>query len=248
MPDTLQSTSKPKLELEYLKGPHGRWYEFKFVFLVFKDFIRGLRKLHFLGPCITVFGSARFKEDHEYYVLAREMGKRIAEYGFGVVTGGGPGIMEAANRGAKDVNGKSIGINVELPFEQHPNPYLDKMVLIKHFFVRKVFLLKYSFGFVIMPGGFGTLDEMYETMTLIQTKKIPWFPIVLMGKSYWKDTIEQMEVMDYHKTISPEDDEMLLVTDDPEEAMNFLTDRIDKYSPKWPKIKPKWWLGEEKLD
>jgi uncharacterized protein (TIGR00730 family) len=231
-------------ELEYLRGPHGRWYEIRFVFQVFYDFINGFRRLHFLGPCISIFGSARFKEDHAYYQLARQMGNRVATLGFGVMTGGGPGIMEAANRGAKDAGGKSFGVNIELPFEQSPNPYLDKMVTIKHFFVRKVFLFKYSFGFIILPGGFGTLDEMFEAMTLIQTKKMPWFPIVLMGTDYWKDVIEQMEVMDYHKTISPDDDEMLLVTDDPDKAMAFLMDRIEKYSPKASRIKPKWWLGE----
>lgn len=231
-------------ELEYLKGPHSRWYEFRFIFDVFRDFFRGIRKLHFLGPSITIFGSARFDETHPHYQLAREMGKRVAQKGFVVVTGGGPGIMEAANRGAKDAGGKSIGVNIQLPFEQHPNPYLDRMVLIKHFFVRKVFLLKYSFGFIILPGGFGTLDEMFETMTLIQTKKIPWFPIVLMGKEYWKNMIEQMEVMDYHKTISPEDDEMLLITDNPDEAIAFLMSMIQKYSPKQERIKPRWWLGE----
>ncbi|MBS3915964.1 MAG: TIGR00730 family Rossman fold protein [Bacteroidetes bacterium] len=230
--------------LDYLKGPHSRGYEFRFVFQVFYDFINGFRKLHFLGPSITIFGSARFKEGHPFYDLARIMGRRVAELGFAVVTGGGPGIMEAANRGAKDIGGKSIGVNIELPFEQNPNPYLDKMVQIKHFFVRKVFLFKYSFGFIILPGGFGTLDEMFEALTLIQTKKMPWFPVVLMGTEYWKDTIEQLDVMDYHKTISPEDDEMLLVTDDPEKAMEFLADRINRYAPPVVHIKPKWWLGE----
>lgn len=230
--------------MEFLKGPHGRWYEFRFVFDVFMDFINGFRKLHFVGPCITIFGSARFGKEHPYYKLARQMGNKVATLGFNVVTGGGPGIMEAANLGAKDAGGRSIGVNIELPFEQDPNPYLDKMVRIKYFFVRKVFLLKYSFGFVILPGGFGTLDEMFETMTLIQTKKIPWFPIVLMGKDYWKDVIEQMAVMEQHKTISPMDDQMLLITDDPDEAIGFLIDRIDKYAPKKLRFKPRWWLGE----
>lgn len=231
-------------ELDYLKGPHSRGYEFRFVFQVFYDFINGFRKLHFLGPCITIFGSARFKQEHKYYKLARTMGTKCAELGFGVMTGGGPGIMEAANRGAKEGGGKSIGVNIELPFEQRPNPYLDRMVQIKHFFVRKVFLFKYSFGFVILPGGFGTLDEMFEALTLIQTKKMPWFPVVLMGTDYWKDVIEQLEVMNYHQTISPEDDEMLLVTDDAEKAMEFLTDRIKRFAPPVVTLKPKWWLGE----
>lgn len=234
-----------KLEINFLKGPQNRFQELTFAFRIFFDFFSGVRRMHFLGPCVSVFGSARFGEGHEYYDLARTMGRKIASLGFGVMTGGGPGIMEAANRGAKDVNGKSFGVNIELPHEQEPNPYLDKWVAIKYFFVRKVFLFKYSFGFVIMPGGFGTMDEMFEALTLIQTKKMPWFPVVLMGKTYWKDIFDLMEVMGAHKAISPEDDDMLFITDDPDEAMSFLVDKINRFAPKVKRFKPKWWLGEK---
>lgn len=236
--------SKP-LDVEYLKGPHSRWYELRFVIRVFFDFIRGYRKLHFLGPCVAIFGSARFKEDHAYYALAREMGKRLGQLGFGIMTGGGPGIMEAANRGARDVGAKSIGVNIVLPFEQKPNPYLDRWVEIDYFFVRKVMMFKYSFGFVIMPGGFGTIDEMFEALTLIQTKKIPWFPVVLMGTEYWKDVIEQIEKMGKLNAISPQDDDMLLVTDNPDEAMAFLEQKIGAFATRKSRFKPLWWLGEK---
>lgn len=173
------------------------------------------------------------------------MGKRVSELGFGVITGGGPGIMEAANRGAKDANGLSLGVNISLPFEQKPNPYLDKWVEIKYFFVRKVFLFKYSYGFIILPGGFGTADEMFETLTLIQTKKMPWFPVVLMGKDFWKPLIQQMQAMDTEGTISPEDDDMLLISDDPEEAIQFISDLIKEHAPKKKHLRPVWWLGEK---
>ncbi len=234
-----------KMEIDFLSGPHGRLYELTFSFRVFWEFIKGYRKLHFIEPCLTIFGSARFGEEHEYYKLGREMGKRVAGLGFGVITGGGPGIMEAANRGAKEAGGVSIGVNIKLPFEQKPNPYLDKWVEIKYFFVRKVFLFKYSFGFVIMPGGFGTIDEMFEALTLIQTRKMPWFPVVLMGTEYWKPLLQQIQLMDEQGTISPHDDEMLMVTDDPEEAIAFISDTIRKFAPKKTRIKPRWWLGEK---
>ena len=147
----------------YLDGPKSRGFELSFAFRVFWQFIRGFRKLHFIGPCITVFGSARFKEDHKFYIAAREFGKRISELGFVTMTGGGPGIMEAANRGAFENGGISVGCNVQLPFEQHPNPYMNKWITFEHFFVRKVLLIKYSYAFIIMPGGFGTMDEFFET-------------------------------------------------------------------------------------
>ena len=148
------------------------------------EFIRGFRALHFLPPCVTVFGPACFQEDHPHYLLAREMGHALSRMGFTVMTGGGPGIMEAANRGAKDAGGFSVGCNIHLPKEQKPNAYLDRTVTLHHFFVRKVLLLKYSYAFVVMPGGFGTMDEFFETLTLIQTGKISDFPVVLMGKDY----------------------------------------------------------------
>ena len=152
---------------ELLGGPNRRWRDLCLLFGVMRDFLRGFRGLHFVGPCITVFGSARFDENHRYYQMARELGAKISRRGFTVMTGGGPGIMEAANRGAKDAAGRSVGCNIELPNEQGHNPFLDRWVTMKHFFVRKVLLVKYSYGFVIMPGGFGTMDEMFETLTLI---------------------------------------------------------------------------------
>ena len=173
------------------------------------------------GPCITVFGSARFKEDHPYYIKAREFGKRIAELGFTTITGGGPGIMEAANRGAFENNGKSVGCNIQLPFEQKENPYVQKSVTFEHFFVRKVLLVKYSYAFVIMPGGFGTMDEFFETLTLVQTKTISQFPIVLFGKEYFQPLLENIEWMSQQGTISKEDMSLVLITDSVDEAMQL---------------------------
>src|SRR6185312_5238121 len=168
----------------FLEGPHARSYELRRLFRIAADFIRGFRGLHFVGPCVTVFGSARF-QDHRYYEMAREMGSRLGRAGFTILTGGGPGIMEAANRGAREVAARSIGCNIILPKEQKPNPYLDRWVEFRYFFVRKLLLEKYSYAFVAMPGGLGTLDEIFETSVLIQTGKMKDFPFVLMGKSFW---------------------------------------------------------------
>lgn len=216
------------VEREFLSGPHSRWREFTFVLRVLLEFIRGFRTLHFVGPCIAVFGSARFAQDHPYYQLARDVGYRLGEMGFTVMTGGGPGIMEAANRGAKDADATSIGCNIELPHEQHANPYLDVSIDFEHFFVRKVMLVKYSLGFVIMPGGMGTLDELFETVTLIQTKKITSFPIVVMGRDYYKDIQELIDVMIERGTISEHDRKLLLFTDDVDEAMEHLRKNVVK--------------------
>jgi uncharacterized protein (TIGR00730 family) len=169
----------------FLEGPRSRFEEFITLLKVMRDFLRGFRVLHFVGPCVTVFGSARIKPDDPNYELARKMGAAIARLGFTVMTGGGPGIMEAANRGAKEVGGRSVGCNIELPFEQPGNPYLDRCVRMHYFFVRKALLVKYSYAFVVMPGGAGTLDELFEAVTLIQTGKIKNFPIVIMGTDYW---------------------------------------------------------------
>jgi uncharacterized protein (TIGR00730 family) len=211
-----------------LSGPLSRLKELSLLVGVFRDFVRGLRALHFVGPCITVFGSARFQEDHPYYKLARELGGAIARMGFTVMTGGGPGIMEAANRGAKDVGGRSIGCNIRLPFEQSPNPHLDRWVTIDYFFVRKVLLMKYSYGFVIMPGGFGTLDEMFEALTLIQTKKVKNFPVVVMGSEFWSEMKDLIDHMVKGATISPEDIELICWTDSVPEAIAHLRDRAIK--------------------
>ena len=215
-------------EIEFLQGPHSRWREFVFVVSVFVEFIRGVRKLHFLGPCVTIFGSARFKEDHEHYESSKQMGAAVARLGFNVMTGGGPGVMEAANRGAKEAGGRSIGCNIMLPMEQYPNPYLDVWHDFKYFFVRKVLLSKYSYGFVVMPGGFGTMDEFFEALTLMQTAKTARLPVVLFGKDFYKKLYEWMEHMADEGTIDREDLDLFIFTDSIDEAMEHLK----KYSIK----------------
>lgn len=211
-----------KQETEFLEGPHSRWKEFVFLAQVMKEFVYGLRKLHFVGPCVTVFGSARFEENHPYYELARQVGQGVARLGFTVITGGGPGIMEAANRGAKDVGGRSVGCNIILPREQHPNQYLDKWVDFDYFFVRKTLLSKYSYGFIVLPGGYGTLDEFFEAITLIQTGKFQRFPVVLMGKEYHTYLIQHIEKLIAEKTIDPADRKLFLFTDSVEEALAHI--------------------------
>lgn len=229
----------------YLEGPKSRGYELGFAWRVFRQFLKGFRNLHFMGPCITVFGSARFDEEHVYYQKAREFGKRIAEMGFVTMTGGGPGIMEAANRGAFENKGMSVGCNIQLPFEQKINPYVHKAVTFEHFFVRKVLLVKYSYAFIIMPGGFGTMDELFEVLTLVQTRSVHNFPIVLFGKSYYQPLVETIETMAEQGTISREDMNLVLHTDDVEEAMSHIGNYIQSHY----KIKPRkryWWLFERR--
>ncbi|WP_395626293.1 TIGR00730 family Rossman fold protein, partial [Daejeonella sp.] len=211
-----------KSEIKFLSGPQSRIKEFLFTINIVRQFIKGFRELHFIGPCITVFGSARFKEDHEYYKLTRKAAGEFAKLGFTIMTGGGPGIMEAANRGAKDVGGRSVGCNIQLPQEQKHNPYLDKWVEIKHFFVRKVLLVKYSFAFVVMPGGFGTLDEYFEAITLIQTKKIGDFPVIIFCKDFHQKLIEHTHIMRMEGTVSEADLSLFLVTDSIEEAVELI--------------------------
>jgi uncharacterized protein (TIGR00730 family) len=214
----------PSRTRRFLEGPQRRRSELRDAFRVFRQFVRGYRKLHFVGPCVTVFGSARFPEDHAYYELARELGAALAHAGFTVMTGGGPGIMEAANRGAREAGGRSVGCNIELPHEQRPNPYLDEWITFEHFFVRKVMLVKYSYAFVVLPGGYGTLDELFETATLIQTGKIHDFPLVLMGESYWAPLLEFLrETMVVRGTIEPEDLDRIVVTDDVAEVVELVT-------------------------
>jgi uncharacterized protein (TIGR00730 family) len=225
----------------FLEGPLGRLSELWRAMRIFAEFMRGFRTLHFVGPCVTMFGSARFKEDHRYYAMARDMGSRVADLGLTVMTGGGPGIMEAANRGAKDRSGLSLGCNIILPMEQQPNPYVDKFVDFKYFFVRKVMLVKYSYAFVIFPGGFGTLDELFETLTLVQTQKIKNFPIVLMGVDYWRPMVEFIQGMAERGTISPGDAELLTVTDDPLVAIETIRAGVMRMKPV---PKKRWWLGE----
>jgi uncharacterized protein (TIGR00730 family) len=235
----------PPKEHVYLEGPKSRSYELSFAWKVFKQFIMGFRNLHFVGPCITVFGSARFKEGGEYYEAARVFGRRIAEIGFTTMTGGGPGIMEAANRGAFEQGGRSVGCNIRLPFEQVANKYVQTSVTFEHFFVRKTLLIKYSYAFIIMPGGFGTMDEFFETLTLIQTKTLTTFPLVLFGKSFYKELWEAMQDMAEKGTIAKEDMNLVLLTDDVNEAMDHIT----KYITTNYKIRPRkrlWWLFEKR--
>lgn len=236
-------TKEPEQEIQFLEGPRSRWEDLKFVIKVAREFIRGFRALHFSGPCVTVFGSARFAEDHAYYALTRRLSAEIARLGYTIMTGGGPGLMEAANRGAKDVEGRSVGCNIRLPYEQKPNPYLDKWVDIRYFFVRKTLLIKYSYVFVIMPGGFGTLDELFEAMTLIQTRKIMDFPVIIFCKDYHHDMLEHIERMKQLGTISEQDLNLFLMTDSVEEAIEHIQKSIHKFGLK--PIKPKKWLFEE---
>ncbi len=239
----------PGDDIPFLEGPAARGSELLRALRVFRELVRGFRALHFVGPCVTVFGSARFPDDHPHYELAREMGRRLARRGFTVLTGGGPGIMEAANRGARDVGGRSVGVNIALPKEQEPNPYLDRWVTFRYFFVRKVMLVKYSYAFVVMPGGFGTLDELFEAATLIQTGKIQDFPVVLMGKEYWSSLWELLEGMARAGTIDPADLELITVTDSPDEAMAVIESAsVGPFGLKPATArKSRWWLFEHPL-
>ena len=230
----------------YLEGPKSRGYELKFAWKVFKQLLQGFRTFHFVGPCIAVFGSARFKEQHEYYKCAQEFGKRIAELGFTTMTGGGPGIMEAANRGAYEAGGMSVGCNIRLPFEQTHNKYMHKWMTFDHFFTRKTLLIKYSYAFIIMPGGFGTMDELFETLTLVQTKTITSFPIVMFGKSFYKELWEAMHDFANKGTISEEDMNLVLLTDDVSEAMEHIRKYIQTNYKVRPRKPRRWWLMEKK--
>ena len=239
----------PNHVIRFLEGPHSRWEEFKFALKVFFQFIKAYRKLHFVGPCVTIFGSARFKEDHPYYKQAREFSAEIAKLGFTIMTGGGPGIMEAANRGSKDVNGRSVGCNIVLPKEQHPNPYLDKWVELKYFFVRKTLLIKYSYAFVVMPGGFGTLDEYYEALTLIQTGMLKRFPIIIFDKDFHQNILAHNDLMRAQGTIDEKDLGLCLFTNSIADGVNHIKENaIFKYGlmPEVPR-KRKWWLFEPKF-
>jgi uncharacterized protein (TIGR00730 family) len=217
--------SRSNREELFLKGPAPRRLELRRALRIFGECIKGFRGLHFVGPCVTVFGSARFTEQHPFYMMARDVGARLAETGFTVMTGGGPGIMEAANRGAKDVGGKSIGCNIQLPKEQRPNPYVDRWLEFHYFMVRKLMLLKYSYAFVVMPGGFGTLDELFETLVLIQTGKMQQFPLLLMGREFWEPCLEFLRgTLLKSGTIDSFDLDRFHVTDSPEEAVALIRD------------------------
>jgi uncharacterized protein (TIGR00730 family) len=233
-------------ERYFLEGPQPRRFELMMLWRIAREFFYGFRKLHFVGPCITVFGSARFKPDHPYYQLGIEVGAAISRLGFTVLTGGGPGIMEAANRGAHEAGGQSIGCNIVLPFEQQPNPYLDLMLEFRYFFVRKVMLVKYSYGFVVLPGGVGTMDEMFEALTLIQTGKIKDFPVVLMGVDYYEPLMEFLHEMVEAGTISPNDLNLVKVTDSIEEAMHHLEAFAVQKMGFRRVMKPSRMLGEDR--
>jgi uncharacterized protein (TIGR00730 family) len=231
----------------FLQGPQRRLTEFFEIFKIGWEFLEGFRKLHFIGPGVTVFGSARFPDGHRYYDLARQVGVELAKAGFATMTGGGPGIMEAANRGAKETGGKSIGCNIVLPKEQAPNPYLDLWVDFSYFFVRKVMLVKYSYAFIVMPGGFGTMDELFEIATLIQTGKVHDFPVVLMGTDYWKPMMDFLQCsMVEGRTIDKSDLDRLIITDDPVHAVSAVRDlAMNRFGLSYgPKIRRSWWLGE----
>ena len=207
------------------------------VFKIMSEFVEGYERMAKIGPCLSIFGSARTLPDHPYYQLAEDISYLLTKNKYGVITGGGPGIMEAANKGAKKGNGKSVGLNIDLPFEQKPNSYIDhdKLINFDYFFVRKVMFVKYAQGFIVLPGGFGTLDETFEALTLIQTHKIGKFPVILVGSSFWKGLIKWLKeiLMDQEKTISPEDMDLMKIVDTPQEAV----DEINKFYNNY-KLKP----------
>jgi uncharacterized protein (TIGR00730 family) len=210
-----------------LGGPQSRLREALLLLRALRDFIRGFRALHFVGPCVTVFGSARFGESHPYYATAREVGRRVSQLGFTVMTGGGPGMMEAANRGARDVGGRSVGCNIELPFEQRTNDFLDVSIDFRYFFVRKTMFVKYAEAFVIFPGGYGTLDELFEALTLIQTNKVRDFPVVLFGSEYWSGLLAWLRgTMVPEGKIAAGDLDLMYVTDDPADATAHIVGRF----------------------
>ena len=244
----VQPKNKHLIDLRFLEGPRSRWKEFRSVLSIANEFIYGFRRLHFVGPCVTFFGSARFQEDHPYYEAARELARRVGRVGFTIMSGGGPGIMEASNRGAKDVGATSVGCNIVLPHEQSANPYLDVSLTFERFYVRKVLLLKYSVAFVVMPGGAGTMDELFETITLIQTGKVKDFPILLYGRAYWAPMLEQIERMVEAGTIGRKELEFVRVADSVEEATELLQDELVEM---WQQAHertdaPKWWFLEER--
>lgn len=204
------------------------------IFKIMGEFVNGYEKLSQIGPCVSIFGSARTKPDMKYYKLTEEVANKIVDHGYGIITGGGPGIMEAGNKGAHLAGGTSVGLNIELPFEQHDNPYIDndKSLDFDYFFVRKVMFVKYSQGFVVMPGGFGTLDELFEAITLIQTHKIDKFPIILVGSDFWSGLVDWIKttLLDSFENISAPDIDLVQVVDTPEEVIEILDKFYDEYN------------------
>ncbi len=204
------------------------------IFKIMSEFVNGYESMARIGPCVSIFGSARIKPDNKYYLLAEKIAYKISKAGYGVITGGGPGIMEAGNKGAHNGDGTSVGLNIELPFEQHHNPYIDKdkNLNFDYFFVRKVMFVKYSQGFVVMPGGFGTLDELFEAITLIQTKKIGKFPIILVGTDFWSGLIDWINtvLIEKEKTVHSEDMNLIKIVDTEDEVVKALDDFYKKYN------------------
>lgn len=204
------------------------------IFKIMGEFVSGYEKLSQIGPCVSIFGSARTKPDHKYYKLTEDVAKKIVEHGYGIITGGGPGVMEAGNKGAHLAGGTSVGLNIHLPFEQHDNPYIDsdKNINFDYFFVRKVMFVKYSQGFVVMPGGFGTLDELFEAITLIQTHKIDKFPIILVGRDFWGGLIDWVRttLLDSFQNISAGDIDLVQVVDTADEVIEILDKFYEEYN------------------
>lgn len=204
------------------------------IFKVMAEFVEGYDRLARIGPCVSIFGSARTKPDHPYYKMAEEIAKKLSERGLGVITGGGPGIMEAANLGAHEQKGSSVGLNINLPFEQEPNPYIDndKLINFNFFFVRKVMFMKYAQGFIVLPGGFGTLDELFEALTLVQTKKTANFPVILVGKEFWGGLLDwiQKVMLEREGNVSPEDMFLFKLVDSADEAVEEIFEFYSKYS------------------
>lgn len=237
--------AQPLEDYKLLEGPRRRIEELARLFRIGNELVRGFRAFHFVGPCVTVFGSARFDENHRHYAMARDMGARLTRLGLTVMTGGGPGIMEAANRGAREAGGSSIGCGIQLPVKQKPNPYIDRYIEFRYFFVRKMMLIKYSYAFVVMPGGFGTLDELFEALTLIQTRKIQRFRVVLMGMDYWHPLLDVIaQRMVEAQTISAADLALIHATDDPDEAIRIIEESTGnlRLNP----LRPSRLLGEKR--
>lgn len=236
-----------KSESLFVTEPLTRIKNLLFTFKVQYNFIKAFRRMHFIGPCVTIFGSARFGPETAHYQNAEKIGAEMAKLGFTVMTGGGPGIMEAANKGAYESGGYSVGCNIILPIEQKPNPYLHKWIYIPYFFVRKVILVKYSYAFIVMPGGIGTLDELFEALTLIQTKMINGFPLVVFDTKYHKELWHHIKIMEKNESISQEDMKLLFVTDSVEELVEHIKKySIKKFGLKKKAYKAKWWFGETK--
>lgn len=217
-------TSRQPLEAEFLSNPRSRWRNLAILHRIATEILRGMRRLHFVGPAVTVFGSARVREGSPEYTNAMAIGRALGRSGFAVITGGGPGVMEAANRGAREVGALSVGCTIKLPREEEPNPYLDVHVDFHYFFARKFMLTKYSVGFVVFPGGFGTADELFEALTLIQTGKMHDFPVVVCGSGFWQPLRDQLTTMVEAGMISPHDLDLLKFTDDVEEAMHHIAE------------------------